>query len=107
MVLFRKNNSACQFNFYLSPLECKPSRLVAVSVPVATLILAGVLWALRNRSRAPIAAFLFFTATLFPVLGFFNVYPFRYSFVADHFQYLACIGPIVLLVLELNGHLVF
>jgi tetratricopeptide (TPR) repeat protein len=33
---------------------------------------------------------------LFPVLGFFNVYPFRYSFVADHFQYLACIGPIVL-----------
>jgi Tfp pilus assembly protein PilF len=66
--------------------------------PVATLVLAGVLWALRNRSRAPIAAFLFFTATLFPVLGFFNVYPFRYSFVADHFQYLACIGPIVLLV---------
>jgi Flp pilus assembly protein TadD len=29
-------------------------------------------------------------------LGFFEVYPFRYSFVADHFQYLACIGPIVL-----------
>jgi tetratricopeptide (TPR) repeat protein len=66
--------------------------------PVATLILAGMLWALRNRSRAPIAGFLFFIATLFPVLGFFNVYPFRYSFVADHFQYLACIGPIVLLV---------
>jgi len=64
--------------------------------PVAALILAGVLWWLRNRSRAPLAAFVCFTATLFPALGFFNVYPFRYSFVADHFQYLACIGPIAL-----------
>jgi tetratricopeptide (TPR) repeat protein len=29
-------------------------------------------------------------------LGFLNVYPFRYSYVADHFQYLACLGVIVL-----------
>ena len=64
--------------------------------PSATLILVGALWAFRKHSRAPLAAFLFFAATLFPVLGFFNVYPFRYSFVADHFQYLACIGPIAL-----------
>ena len=66
--------------------------------PVATLILIGVFWLLRNRSRAPLTAFLCFTATLFPVLGFFNVYPFRFSFVADHFQYLACIAPIALFV---------
>jgi tetratricopeptide (TPR) repeat protein len=39
---------------------------------------------------------LFFAGTLFPALGFFNVYPFLYSFVADHFQYLAGIGPIAL-----------
>jgi protein O-mannosyl-transferase len=64
--------------------------------PVAALILAGMLWLLRDRSRAPLAALVCFTATLFPALGFFNVYPFRFSFVADHFQYLACIGPIVL-----------
>jgi len=64
--------------------------------PAATLVLAGVLWAVRNRWRAPLAVFLCFTATIFPVLGFFNVYPFRFSFVADHFQYLACIGPIAL-----------
>ncbi|MGB7566254.1 MAG: tetratricopeptide repeat protein [Chitinivibrionales bacterium] len=64
--------------------------------PIAALILVGLLWTLRQRWRAPLAAFLFFAATLFPVLGFFNVYPFRYSFVADHFQYLACIGPIAL-----------
>jgi len=66
--------------------------------PFATLILAGVLWLLRKRWRAPMAAFLFFTATLFPVMGFFNVYPFRFSFVANHFQYLACVGPIALFV---------
>jgi protein O-mannosyl-transferase len=64
--------------------------------PVTALILAWVFWSLRNRSRAPMAALLFFTAMLFPVLGFFNVYAFQYSFVADHFQYLACIGPIAL-----------
>ena len=39
---------------------------------------------------------LFFAGTLFPALGFFNIYPFRFSFVADHFQYHASIGPIVL-----------
>ena len=46
-------------------------------------------------SRAPLAGFLFFCGTLFPVLGFANVYPFMFSYVADHFQYLASIGIIV------------
>ena len=35
---------------------------------------------------------------LLPALGFFNVFPFRYSFVADHFQYHACIALIALAV---------
>ncbi len=71
--------------------------------PMAGLILAGVLWWQRNRWRAPLAALICFTATLFPALGFFNVFPFRYSFVADHFQYLACIGPIVLTAAVVSG----
>ena len=54
------------------------------------------LWWYRTRSRAPLAAVLFFAGTLFPALGFVNVYPFIYSFVADHFQYLASLGIIVL-----------
>src|SRR5205807_4243600 len=37
---------------------------------------------------------LLFIGSLFPVLGFFNVYPFIYSFVADHFQYLASLSVI-------------
>jgi tetratricopeptide (TPR) repeat protein len=59
-------------------------------------VLAG-LFALRGKTRAPLAAALFFCGTLFPALGFFNVYPFRFSFVADHFQYLASLGLVCLL----------
>lgn len=61
--------------------------LLAAASVVATL------WLLRHHiGRAPLAAVLYFGGTLFPVLGFFNVYPFRYSYVADHFQYLASLG---------------
>jgi tetratricopeptide (TPR) repeat protein len=64
--------------------------------PVATLGVLALLWRWRRRSRAPLAAALFFIGSLFPALGFFNAYPFRYSFVADHFQYLASLGIITL-----------
>ena len=39
---------------------------------------------------------MFFAATLSPVLGFIMLYTFAYSFVADHYQYVACLGPIAL-----------
>ncbi len=61
-----------------------------------TLALTLALWRMRDRTRAPLAAWLLLLGGLFPVLGFVNVYPFRYSYVADHFQYLANIGPLVL-----------
>ncbi len=66
--------------------------------PAAVLLLLAVLVWRSRRWRAPLAGFLIFIGTLFPVLGFLNVYPFRYSLVADHFQYLACLGMIVLVV---------
>jgi tetratricopeptide (TPR) repeat protein len=62
--------------------------------PIAALMLLVTLWLLRRRTRAPLAAMLFFVGTLFPVLGFFNVFPFRYSYVADHFQYLPSLAVI-------------
>lgn len=62
---------------------------------LATLAVLAGLWRLRHRSRAPLAGALYFAGTLFPALGFFNVFPFVYSYVADHFQYLACLGVIV------------
>lgn len=67
--------------------------------PVGAVIVVLSLWAARNRlGRGPLVALLFFAGTLFPALGFFDVFPMRYSFVADHFQYLASIGLIVLAV---------
>ena len=63
--------------------------------PIALLAALAIVWLLRKRSRGPIAGALLFVGMLFPALGFFNVYPFVYSFVADHFQYLASIGLIV------------
>jgi tetratricopeptide (TPR) repeat protein len=59
------------------------------------LALAAGLWLLARRRRGPLAGFVFFAGTLFPVLGFLNVYPFLYSYVADHYQYLASLGIIV------------
>jgi tetratricopeptide (TPR) repeat protein len=43
-----------------------------------------------------VTAILFFPAMLFPMLGFFPLYTFVYTFVADHYQYMACIGPVAL-----------
>ena len=73
--------------------------------PLSALMLVGILcWVAAARTggpardraaRTPLAGWLFFVGTLFPVLGFLNVYPFRYSYVADHFQYLAGLGIIV------------
>lgn len=64
--------------------------------PVAGLaLLAGLIWCSR-RSRGPLAVALLFGGSLFPVLGFVNVYPFIFSYVADHFQYLASLAVFAL-----------
>jgi tetratricopeptide (TPR) repeat protein len=68
-----------------------------IGFPLSFLCVLAGLWLLRRRiGRGPLAAMLFFAGTLLPALGFVNLYPMRYTFVADHFQYFACIGPIVL-----------
>ncbi|HVW10936.1 MAG TPA: tetratricopeptide repeat protein [Bryobacteraceae bacterium] len=70
--------------------------------PLAALLLAAGLWAYARRKddlahRAPIAGFAAFVIAIGPALGFVNVYPFVYSFVADHFQYLGMM-PVFLAV---------
>src|SRR5207247_887010 len=45
--------------------------------PLATVATFGILLALRRRG--PLVAALFFAGTLLPALGFFNVYPMRYT----------------------------
>jgi tetratricopeptide (TPR) repeat protein len=74
--------------------------------PLAALALIAALFALRGRvGRGPLTAVLFYAGTLFPALGFFNIYPMRYSFVANHFQYLACVGLVALVVAPIAGRL--
>lgn len=58
--------------------------------------LAYIGWHRNGRTRSLFFASTYFAISLFPVLGFFNVYYFRFSFVADHFQYLASMGPLAL-----------
>jgi tetratricopeptide (TPR) repeat protein len=41
-------------------------------------------------------AALFFVATLLPTSGLIMLWTFVWSFVADHYQYIACIGPLTL-----------
>jgi len=50
----------------------------------------------RYFGRGAEVAAAFFVTTLSPVLGFIMLFTFRYTFVADHYQYLASIGPIAL-----------
>lgn len=67
--------------------------------PLTLAALLGMLWAKRKElGRAPLVATLYFLVSLGPTLGFFDVYFFRYSYVADHFLYLASMGPIALTV---------
>ena len=62
--------------------------------PIGVLGLLVILWSLRRWSRAPLAGVLIYILLLLPSLGFLNIYFFVYSFVADHWQYLACLGII-------------
>ena len=58
--------------------------------PLAALfvLIVGAAQALRGK-RGLFACSAMFAGVLVPALGFFNVYPMLFSFVADHFQYLA------------------
>lgn len=70
--------------------------LAAWAWPAATGLALAAAFALRRRcGRGPLAVLLLFGGTLVPALGFFDVYPFRYAFVADHFQYHASV-PVLL-----------
>ena len=66
--------------------------------PVSFVALLVCLYAAAGSiGRGPLAAMLIFAGTLFPAIGFLNVFPHRFSFVADHFQYLASIAIIAMM----------
>jgi protein O-mannosyl-transferase len=102
---------ACRaVSFYLSKLiwpsnltfiyprwNIAPTHLLSYVWLLAGVIVCVAIYFLRRYvGRSVEVATAFFVATLSPVLGFIMLYTFRYTFVADHYQYLACIGPIAL-----------
>ena len=63
----------------------------------AAIIVLFFLWHERKSwSRPYLFALAYFLAALLPVLGLVNHFFLRYSFVADHLQYLASMGPLAL-----------
>jgi protein O-mannosyl-transferase len=79
--------------------QVDPSRWISY---VPGMILVGcfiVFWWKRKTWGRPLLFGLgYFVVTLFPVLGFFDQSFYRYSYVADHWQYYAIVGPIALVV---------
>jgi tetratricopeptide (TPR) repeat protein len=86
---------------------------ILVYVGIVAIVGIGCLWAAvastnhqspspsssKLYQRGPFAALLFYGWTLFPVLGLLDYGYMNYSFVADRYQYLASIGPTVLIVM--------
>jgi protein O-mannosyl-transferase len=72
-------------------------------VLVVAAIAAAAIAAFRRGNRGFFVGISFFAGTVFPAAGFFYVYPHKFSFVADHFSYLANIGIIALIVAGLGN----
>lgn len=72
----RWNFNVFHISLIIAPLLC----LVAAVI---------VVYQASQGRRGPFAIAALYAGSLFPALGFFNVYPMRYSFVADHFSYLS------------------
>src|SRR5207237_2240507 len=71
--------------------------------PFGIVVALLVLWQMRDRwGRGPVVAALIFVGTLVPALGFFNIYPMRYTFVADHYAYHAAVAAMVLIAIALQ-----
>jgi tetratricopeptide (TPR) repeat protein len=76
-----------------------PHSLVSFLPTLAAVACLVLFWFYRKTWGRPfLFAFGYFVVTLFPVLGFFDIYFQKYSFVADHWQYQSLIGPLALFV---------
>ena len=89
--------------FFYPKWNLDPDRPVLWIGPIAVIVVLAALFTLQKKlGRGPLVGGLIFVGVLTPALGFFNVFPMKYSFVADHFQYLAGPALIVLIVAPLT-----
>ena len=87
-----------QLSFSYPKFEIDPREPLQYGWAIAGTLLLWALWRWRSAiGNAPLAAAIFFVATLSPLLGFIPLFTFWYTYVADHYQYMASIGPIALL----------
>ncbi len=78
----------------LSILDWLPILFILLSV--------SLLFLYRKRvNRSITALYFFYLISIFPASGFFNVFPMKYSYVADHFSYLSTPWIIVLILVIL------
>lgn len=88
--------------FFYRRWEIEQTSLWQYLFPAAVLSTILALWLARQRvGRGPLAAVLIYCGVLMPALGFLNVFPFRFSFVADHFQHHAMLSMLALEVATL------
>jgi tetratricopeptide (TPR) repeat protein len=93
-----------EFIFSYPLWTINPADLLAYGWSLAAALFAGVLYFFRPRTgRGPSTAFVFFVAMLSPLLGFIMLYTFKYTFVADHYQYVAMLGPAALAAAALHS----
>ena len=89
-----------KFSFIYSHWKLDPSSLTSYTATCLVILFISVCVYLREKIAGILCLVLLFLGTLFPVLGFFNIYPFAYAYVADHFTYHAvlflCVGVSVL-----------
>jgi len=62
-----------------------------------------IYWQRRRLGRGVVAGLIFYVAMLSPLLGFIMLYTFRYSYVADHYQYVAGLGPMAVVGAVIGG----
>ncbi len=76
-----------------------PRSLISFLPTLAAAVCLALFWFCRKTWGRPfLFAFGYFVVTLFPVLGFFNIYFQKFSLVADHWQYQSMIAPMALVV---------
>jgi len=104
---FYVSKTVCPANLmFIYPRWSHSARTMTEWLPLVGAAVAGIiLWQFRRTGVGRAAGFAlgYFVVALSPVLGFFDQYFYRYSFVADHFQYLASIGVISLVVAAVAG----
>jgi hypothetical protein len=84
-------------NFIYPRWSLEPLSFALWSYPAAAALALAALLLLRERiGRGPAAGALAWGAMLAPMLGFFDIFFFRYSYVSDHFQYHASLAPLAM-----------